>query len=93
MITCDLDNFMVQIKDGAVANIGAADKRSTVKLYDVEAIDVREFGDERVKLAFEDGEGNAVEIALVPDQAQHVRHGIEMLESGALFEDLETDQT
>jgi len=80
MLSLQLDDVMFELKDGSIKNVGPADKSATTKLYDVEAVDVREFGDKRVKLAFADDEGNEVEIALFPDEAREVARGIEMLE-------------
>jgi len=87
MLTLQLDDFMVELKEGAVKHAGATNKSAEVKLYDVEGLDVREFGDERVKLAFDDAEGNEVEIALFPEQAREIARGIEVLEADSdLFE-------
>jgi hypothetical protein len=81
MLSLDIDDFMLELKDGAFKNVGASNKQATVKLYDVEGVDVREFGDERVKLAFEDDDGSEVEVALFPEQARAVAEGLELLES------------
>jgi len=81
MLTLDLDDFMFELKDGAIKHVGPSNRSATVKLYDVEGLDVREFGDERVKLAFEDEDGSEVEVALAPEQATEIARGIEMLES------------
>jgi hypothetical protein len=80
MFTLDLDNFMMELKDGSVKHAGPSNTSATVKLYDVDGIDVREFGDERIKLAFSDDEGNEVEVALFPEEAREVLTGIELLE-------------
>jgi hypothetical protein len=80
MLSLQLDEFMVELKDGSIKNVGPANKSATAKLYDVESVDVREFGDERVKIGVEDAEGNEVEIALFPEQAREIARGIEMLE-------------
>lgn len=80
MLTVDLQNFAIELTEGSVKNVGAPNKSATVKLFDVDVIDVRAFGDNRVKLAFEDGEGNEVEIALSPDDARRVAGGIAELE-------------
>ncbi|MFB6073942.1 MAG: hypothetical protein ABEJ89_02905 [Haloarculaceae archaeon] len=80
MLTLDVDNFLVEFKDGAVKNAGAPNKRVTAKLYDVEGVDVRAFGDERVKLAFEDAEGNDVEVALFPEEARALQSGLAAVE-------------
>jgi hypothetical protein len=79
MLTLQLDNFHVELKEGSIKNVAAPNKAATVKLYDVDDLDVDEFGDERIKLKFTDGEGNEVEVALFPDQAESVANGIESL--------------
>jgi len=81
MLTLDIDQFMLELKDGAFKHVGPSNKQATVKMYDVEGVDVREYGDKRVKLAFEDEQGSEVEVALFPEQARAVREGLEMLES------------
>ena len=87
MLSLDLDRFMFELKDGALKHVGPSNRSATAKLYDVEAIDVREFGDKRVKLGFEDEDGNEVEVALFPDAAREVAHGIETLdEESDVFE-------
>ena len=87
MLSLDLERFMFELKEGAIKHVGASNKTATAKLYDVEGIDVREFGDERVKLGFEDEDGNEVEVALFPDQAREVARGIEVLEDeSGIFE-------
>lgn len=80
MITVDLDDFMFELKDGALKHVGASNRTATVKLYDVESVDVREFGDERLKVSCEDDTGNQVEIALPPNLATQVRQAVEQFE-------------
>lgn len=80
MLTLDLEKFMFELKEGAIKHVGASNNSATVKLYDIEGVDVREFGDERVKVAFDDADGNEVEVALDPAKAREVARGIEMLE-------------
>ena len=81
MLTLDIDDFMLELKDGAFKNVGPSNKQATVKMYDIEGVDVREYGDKRVKIAFEDEQGSEVEVALFPEQARAVAEGLEMLES------------
>jgi hypothetical protein len=81
MLNLDLDRFMFELKDGALKHVGPSNRTGTAKLYDVEAVDVREFGDKRVKLAFEDEDGNEVEVALFPEEAREVARGLELLEA------------
>jgi len=80
MLSLDLERFMFEVKDGAIKHVGPSNKEATAKLYDVEGVDVREFGDKRVKLGFEDEDGNEVEVALFPEQAEEVARGLELLE-------------
>jgi hypothetical protein len=87
MLTLDLERFMFELKDGALKHVGASNKTATAKLYDVEGVEVREFGDERVKLSFVDEDGNEVEVALDPTEASEVARGIELLEAeSGIFE-------
>jgi len=81
MLTLDIDDFMLELKDGAFTNVGASNKEATVKMYDIEGVDVRAYGDKRVKIAFEDTDGSEIEVALFPEQARAVKEGLEMLES------------
>jgi hypothetical protein len=80
MLSIDLDEFMFELKDGAIKHVGPSNREATAKLYDVEGVDVREFGDKRLKLAFTDDDGNEVEVAMFPGQAREVARGIELLE-------------
>lgn len=80
MLTLDLERFMFELTEGTLKHVGASNKTATAKLYDVEGVEVREFGDERVKLAFTDEDGNEVEVALFPDEAREVARGVELLE-------------
>ena len=81
MLTFDIEQFMLELQDGSFKNVGASNKRATVKMYDVEGVDVREYGDKRVKIAFEDEQGSEIEVSLFPEQARAVAEGLEMLES------------
>ncbi|MBX0323472.1 hypothetical protein EGH21_10570 [Halomicroarcula sp. F13] len=81
MLSLDIEQFMLELKDGAFKNVGPSNKQATVKMYDVEGVDVREYGDKRVKLAFEDEQGSEIEVALFPEQARAVAEGLELLES------------
>ena len=80
MLTLDLERFMFELDEGAVKHVGPSNQSATAKLYDVERVEVREFGDKRVKLAFADADGNEVEVALFPEDASAVARGIEDLE-------------
>jgi hypothetical protein len=69
MLTLDLSDFVVELDEGTVKHVGTKTKAATVKLYHVTDAEARSFGD-RVKLAFDDGEGNHVEVALDPDRVE-----------------------
>ena len=77
MLSLQLDEFMIELEDGSIKNVGAPNKSGTAKLYDVAEAEAREFGDERVKLAFSDEDGNEVEVALFPGEAREVARGVE----------------
>ena len=72
---------MFELDEGAVKHVGPSNQSAAAKLYGVESVEVREFGDKRVKLAFGDDDGNEVEVALFPEQASEVARGIEELEA------------
>lgn len=80
MFTLDLDRFMFELDEGAIKHVGASNKTATGKLYGVERVGVSEFGDDRIKLAFEDTDGNEMEVALFPGEAREVARAIESLE-------------
>lgn len=87
MLSLAIEDFMIELKDGSVKNVGGPTKSATVKLYDVSTAEAREFGDERVKFAFADDDGNAVEVAVDPDDARSVVRDIESIEDeGVVFE-------
>lgn len=81
MIALSISDFHVELKDGSVKNVGPATKTAAAKLFDVETAGAREFGDKRVKLAFEDDDGNEVEVALFPEAARTIREDLAGLEA------------
>jgi hypothetical protein len=80
MLNLIVDDFMVEIKDGAIKNVGPSNKSGTAKLFDVESAEAREFGDKRVKIVCEDDEGNEVQVALFPEQVREIARDIEAME-------------
>lgn len=87
MLTTQFDDLMLEFEDGAVKHVGPKTQAATVKLYHVEEKEARAFGDSQVKLAFADGEGNEVEVALDPDAAAKVADDIDRLrEESDVFE-------
>ncbi len=87
MITVSLSDFTLELKEGVVKHVGPSNKTATVKLYDVEDAEAREFGDERVKLVFEDEAGSDVHVAVPPETAREVAAGIDRLaEESPVFE-------
>jgi len=87
MFTIDMERFALELKDGSYKHVGASNKTATAKLYDVTEAEVREFGDERVKLSCRDDSGNEVEVALDPPEARAVAREIDRLEDeSGIFE-------
>ncbi|ELY52016.1 hypothetical protein [Natronolimnohabitans innermongolicus] len=80
MLTLTLEDFMVELTDGSIKNVGPANKSATVKMFDVESAEAREFGDKRVKLVFEDEEGSEIQISLFPEDVRKLVDDVERLE-------------
>ncbi|WP_115863077.1 hypothetical protein [Halorussus litoreus] len=80
MLNLILDDFMVELKDGAIQNVGPSNKSASAKLFDVESAEAREFGDKRVKIVCEDADGNEVQVALFPEQVREIAADIEAME-------------
>lgn len=80
MLALELEEFMVELKEGSIGNVGPVNKTATAKLFDVERAEAREFGDKRVKLVFEDGDGNELQVALFPEDVRKVVRDVEALE-------------
>jgi hypothetical protein len=80
MLNLNLSEFMVELKDGAIKNVGPSNKTAEAKLFDVERAEAREFGDKRVKLVFEDDDGNEVQVSLFPDEVRALVDDVESLE-------------
>jgi len=81
MLALQLNDFMVELKDGALKNVGPSNKSGSAKLFDTEEVEAREFGDKRVKVVAEDGEGNEVQVALFPEQVRALADDIADLEA------------
>ena len=79
MLTIDLEDFTIELKDGTIKHVGSSTTKAEVKLYDVTDVSARTFGD-RTKLAFEDDEGNAIEIALDDSDVRSIATALEELE-------------
>lgn len=87
MFTLELDDFMFELKDGALKHVGTSNKTATAKLYDIDSVDVRGFGDQRVKVTCTDDSGNEIEVALDPAEAKEIANEIEQLkEESGIFE-------
>ncbi|WP_226006906.1 hypothetical protein [Natrinema salinisoli] len=80
MLALTLEEFMVELNDGAIKNVGPNNKAATVKLFDVDSAEAREFGDKRVKLVFEDEDDNEIQVSLFPDDVRDLVDQIESLE-------------
>ncbi|WP_312912389.1 hypothetical protein [Natronosalvus caseinilyticus] len=81
MLTLSLEDFTIELKDGSVKNVGPTNKSATAKLFDVSSAEAREFGDKRVKLVFEDDDGNKLQAALFPEEARAIADDLEALEA------------
>jgi len=79
MITLSLSDFTLELKEGVVKHVGPSNKTASAKLYDVEAAEAREFGDDRVKLVFEDEAGSVVHVALPPQTARDLASDVDQL--------------
>jgi hypothetical protein len=77
VLTLSIEDLLVELEDGAVKHVGPKTTDATVKLYHVEAAEAREFGDRQLKLAFADGEGNEIEVALDHDAARELADGVD----------------
>jgi hypothetical protein len=84
MITVDLNDLMFELKEGAMKHVGPSNRSATAKLYDVTEVEARTFGDERVKCVFADDEGNEVEVALFPDEAEALAAQLDDVDTDAL---------
>lgn len=88
MLYLQLSDFMVELDEGAVKNVGPSNKTGTAKLFDVTSAEAREFGDKRVKLVFEDADGSEVQVALFPEGVRAIADDIESLrEDSPVFEE------
>lgn len=87
MLYLNVEDLMIELKDGSIANAGPANKSATAKLFDVEEVEAREFGDRRVKLVARDADGNELQVALFPEQVEGVLEDVESLrEDSPVFE-------
>lgn len=80
MLALSLEDFHIELDEGSVKNVGPATKSAAAKLFDVERAAARAFGDKRVKLVFEDGDGNEIQVALFPEDVRAIADDIEALE-------------
>ncbi|QFU81347.1 hypothetical protein [Natronorubrum aibiense] len=80
MLTLSLEEFMIELNEGSIKNVGPTNKSATVKLFDVESAEAREFGDKRVKLVFDDEDGNEIQVSLFPEDVRKLVSDIEKLE-------------
>jgi len=74
----NVEEFMVEIDEGSLKNVGAPNKAGTAKLFGVERVAAREFGDSQVKIVADDGDSE-VQVALDPDQAESVADDLDRL--------------
>jgi hypothetical protein len=82
VLNLNLDSFLIELADGSIQNVGAANKTASAKLFDVDEAKARAFGDSQLKLVATDESGNEVQIALFPEQAANIADDIESLQAG-----------
>ncbi|WP_137288788.1 hypothetical protein [Natronorubrum halophilum] len=80
MLTVTLEDFMVELNDGSIKNVGPTNKSATVKMFDVESAEARAFGDKRVKLVFEDEDGSEIQVSLFPEDVRKIVDDVDALE-------------
>ncbi|AFZ73897.1 hypothetical protein [Natronobacterium gregoryi] len=80
MLALTLEEFMIELNDGSIKNVGPKNKAATAKLFDVETVEAREFGDKRVKLVFEDEDDNEIQVSLFPEDVRKLTNDVEELE-------------
>jgi hypothetical protein len=87
VLNLNVDSFMMELKDGSIKNVGPPTKSAEAKLFDVEDATARAFGDSQVKVVATDAEGNEVQIAMFPEQAESIVEDVEALrEDSRVFE-------
>jgi tRNA G37 N-methylase TrmD len=72
VLNVNISEFMIELKDGSIKNVGAPTKAAEAKLFDPDDVEVREFGDSQVKVVATDESGNEVQIAMLADQFEDV---------------------
>lgn len=76
----DVDAFPVELKNGSIENVGPADNAASAKLFDVETLTLREFGDRQAKIVATDDEGNEVQIAVDLERVDSLLNDAESLD-------------
>jgi hypothetical protein len=72
VLNVNISDFMIELKDGSIKNVGGPTKSAEAKLFDPDEVEVREFGDSQVKVVATDDSGNEVQIAMLADQFEDV---------------------
>lgn len=80
MLALELEEFSIEVKEGSIKNVGPTNKAATAKLFDVASAEAQAFGDRRVKLVFEDDEGNEVQVSLFPEDVRRIVGDVEAIE-------------
>lgn len=79
VLNLNVRDLLVEFKDGSIKNVGPTNKSAEAKLFDVAEIEVREFGDKRVKVVAADEAGNEIQVALFPDHVATLERDIASL--------------
>ncbi len=91
MLSLELSEFLIQLKDGVIKNVGGPTKAATVKLFGVTSVEARPFGDNRLKCIFADDAGNHLEVALFPAEAASLLSQLEEVGSSGAVDGFEVD--
>lgn len=91
MLSLELSDFLVQLKEGSIRNVGAPTKSATIKLFDVSSAGARPFGDNRIKCVFADDEGNEIEIALFPAELEELVGDLEEIKAAGTIAEFGDD--
>lgn len=79
MLNLNFESFMIELKDGSIKNVGPTNKQASAKLFDVDSVEAREFGDSQLKIVATDESGNEVQLALFPAQVEAIVDDVERL--------------
>ena len=87
MLALDISEFMIELKEGTIRNVGGPTKSASAKLFDVTDAEARPFGNDRIKFVFADDDGNEIQVALFASEIQTILDDVESIaESTDVFD-------